>query len=106
MTRSSIIHTLAVAVVLFGAGQAVAGDPTKAEAESAIAAAEAARAAAAEAKYEWTTTGPLIDEAKAALEAGKHADAVALANKAKMQGDAAVSQARREHEGWKQSVVR
>ena len=106
MIRSSKIRSFALAVLLAAAAPVVAGDATRADADAAIAAAEAARAAAAEAKSEWTTTGALIGEAKAAVEAGKFGDAVALAQKAEAEGKAAVDQARREQEGWKASVVR
>jgi hypothetical protein len=104
MIGSSTIRCLVVAGLLLGGGSAFAAD--KADAEAAIAAAEAARAAAAEAKFEWTTTGPLIDEAKAAVAAGSFDDAVSLANQAKMQSDAAVAQAKNQHDAWKAAVVR
>ena len=106
MTRRSITRTVAVAAALFllGSGYALAG-ASKADAEAAIAAAEKARAAAAEMHYEWTTTGPLIDQAKAALEAGTYDEAVTLAGQARMQGEEAVAQAKNQHETWKSAVV-
>ena len=106
MNKSPIIRTFVLAALLAAGGQAVAGDATRADAEAAIAAAEAARTASAELKYEWTTTGELIAEARAALEAGKFGDAVALAGKAEFQGKASVAQAQREQEAWKASVIR
>ena len=101
-----MIRTLVLASLLVAAAQAGAADPGRADAEAAIAAAEAARAAAVEMKYEWTTTAGLIDGARAAVEAGKYADAMALAQQAEAQGNAAVAQARREQEAWKASVIR
>ncbi len=105
MTKRSITRTFAVAAALFllGSGYAVAA--SKADAEAAIAAAEKARAAAAEMHYEWTTTGPLIDEATAAREAGSYDEAVSLAGKARMQGEEAVAQAKKQHENWQSAVV-
>ena len=104
MIGSSTIRSLVVVALLLGGGSAFAA--SKADAEAASAAAEAARAAAAEAKFEWNTTGPLIDKAKAAVEAGSFDEAVALANTAKMQGDAAVAQAKNQGEAWKGAVIR
>ena len=92
------------ALVLLASGTALAAG--KNDAEAAIAAAEAARKAAADLHYEWNTTAPLIEEAKAAMTAGDFDKAVTLAEKAKFQGDAAVAQARHESEAWKGAVVR
>ena len=93
------------AVLMLATGTALAGAGT-ADADAAIAAAEAARKAAAEAKFEWNTTAPLIEEAKAAAAAGDFDKAVDLATKAKFQGDAAVAQAKHEAEAWKGAVIR
>ncbi len=95
---SAVVLLLAAGTVFAGAGAA--------DADAAIAAAEAARKSAAEAKYEWNTTAPLIEEAKAAAAAGDFDKAVDLAAKAKFQGDAAVAQAKHENEAWKGAVVR
>ncbi len=98
-------HAPVAALLLLASGPVLAG-AGKGDAEAAIAAAEAARKAAADLHYEWNTTAPLIEEAKAAMAAGEFDTALALANKAKFQGDAAVAQARHEGEAWKGAVIR
>jgi hypothetical protein len=98
-------HAPLAALLLLASGPVLAG-AGKGDAEAAIAAAEAARKAAADLHYEWNTIAPLLEEASAALTAGDFDKAVALANKAKYQGDAAVAQARHESEVWKGAVIR
>ena len=66
-------------------------------AEQAIADAKAANAEAKAANYEWRDTGKLITEAEAKLAAGDEAGAIALANKAETQANAAVAQAAEEN---------
>jgi hypothetical protein len=95
-----------LAVLILLASGPVLAASGKNDAEAAIAAAEAARKAAADLHYEWNTTAPLIEEAKVAMTAGDFDKAVALAKKAKYQGDAAVAQARHESEAWKGAVIR
>ena len=98
-------HAPLAALILLASGTVLAATG-KNDAEAAIAAAEAARKAAADLHYEWNTTAPLIDEARAAMTAGDFDKAVDLAEKAKFQGDAAVAQARLQSETWKDAVVR
>lgn len=61
-------------------------------AAEAIASAEAAYKIALDETYAWRDTGKLIKKAKEALKAGKDADAIKLANKAKKQAEDAVAQ--------------
>jgi hypothetical protein len=66
------------------------------EAEDAIAAAEAARKKASSVRGEWRDTGKLIKEAQELANSGDFAGAVALANRAKRQGEMGYEQAMRE----------
>jgi hypothetical protein len=69
-------------------------------------AAEEARKMSAELKYEWNTLQPLIDKANEAAKAGDFAKAVSLCNEAKLQGEAAVFQARQQADEWRSAVVK
>jgi nucleoid-associated protein YgaU len=67
--------------------------PSKAQmAADAIAAAKAAAAKANALGYEWRDTGKMIKEAEKLAAAGKYDEAIALANKAREQGELAVKQ--------------
>jgi nucleoid-associated protein YgaU len=66
--------------------------PTTEEAAAAIAAAKAANAKAAAENYEWRDTAELIKQAETAMQEGKNAEAVKLANKARRQAENAVNQ--------------
>lgn len=83
---------LSAALVLGLGGCASAPTASQADATAAIQAAEASAKQAASADYEWTTTGPLIKQAKAAMAKGDYAAAVTLAQKAQRQGENAVAQ--------------
>jgi hypothetical protein len=65
-------------------------------AADAIAAAEAARKKAASVKGEWRDTGKFIKEAEGLAKAGDFAGAIALAEKARRQGELGYEQAIRE----------
>lgn len=66
------------------------------QAEEAIAAAEAARKKASSVRGEWRDTGKLIKEAQELANSGDFAGAVALAEKARRQGEMGYEQAIRE----------
>jgi nucleoid-associated protein YgaU len=66
--------------------------PTADDAAAAIAAAKAANAKAAAENYEWRDTGKIIKQAEKAMNEGKYAEAVKLANKARRQAENAVNQ--------------
>ena len=70
-----------------------------------LALAEASRQRAAEAGAEWLDTGPLIEQAKHAAENEDWEQALALALKAKQQGELAVAQAQRESVAWRERVI-
>jgi hypothetical protein len=70
-----------------------------------IALAEASRQRAAEAGAEWLETGSLIEQAKHAAENRDWQQALALALKAKKQGELAVAQAQRESIAWRERVI-
>lgn len=65
-------------------------------AEEAIAAAEAARKKASSVKGEWRDTGKFIKEAEALAKSGDFAGAIALADKARQQGELGYAQAMKE----------
>jgi nucleoid-associated protein YgaU len=66
--------------------------PTAEDAAAAIDAAKAANAKAAAENYEWRDTAEIIKQAEAAMNEGKNAEAVNLANKARRQAENAVKQ--------------
>ena len=66
--------------------------PTADDAAAAIAAAKAANAKAAAENYEWRDTGKIIKQAEKAMNEGKYAEAIKLANKARRQAENAVNQ--------------
>lgn len=74
--------------------------------KAACEAAEAARKAAAEARYEWNTTAPLIKKADEAAAGADYDKAAKLCNEARLQGELALAQSRREAEDWKSQVVK
>lgn len=77
--------------VILGCASTTEG-PTAEDAAAAIAAAKAANAKAAAENYEWRDTGELIKQAETAMNEGKNAEAVNLANKARRQAENAVNQ--------------
>ena len=66
--------------------------PTAEDAAAAIDAAKAANAKGAAENYEWRDTGEIIKQAEAAMNEGKNAEAVNLANKARRQAEYALKQ--------------
>jgi len=68
-------------------------------------AAQSAQKAAAAAGAEWLETGALIDQARLDAEQGNWDIAIELAEKAKQQGELAVTQAERESIAWHNRVV-
>lgn len=73
---------------------------------AAYTAADAARKAAGKLGYEWKETRDILKEAYALAEAGNLTEAVALANVARMQGEAAQAQAKEQEARWRSFVVR
>jgi multidrug resistance efflux pump len=100
--------TLLIAGVLavsgLSAGAAQAAD--EAAAKASCTAAEEARKMAAELKFEWNTTQPLIAKGMEAASKGEYAHAVKLCDTAKMQGEAAVAQAKQQAEAYKAAVIK
>ena len=68
--------------------------------------AEAAREQAAELHVEWLETHSLIEQARKEAGLGHYEKAMALADKARQQGELAVEQYERESEAWQRRVVR
>ena len=99
--------TLLIAGVLAmaGLGAAPAQAADEAAAKASCTAAEEARKMAAELKFEWTTTQPLIAKGMEAASKGEYAHAVKLCDEARMQGEAAVAQAKNQADAWRAAVV-
>ena len=95
------------ALVMAVALLAVAGcadEPSEFDAQ--FAAAEQLRLKAAEAGYEWLETGKLLELARNEADGGNPDEALALVAKARLQAEAAISQAESESEAWQSRVVR
>lgn len=69
-------------------------------------AAVAARKAAAKAGYEWRDTKKLLRQARKLAEKGKLEEAIALANRAKRQGELGLVQAEEQEAVWRAAVVK
>ncbi len=69
-------------------------------------AAEAARKKAASMSYEWRDTAKILKQAKAAADKGDYKTAEKLANKAKLQGEMAVAQAKEQEQLWQSAVIK
>jgi nucleoid-associated protein YgaU len=76
-------------------GCATTGEPEQTATE-AIAAAKSANAEAKAAGYEWRDTAKIIASAEKALAAGNEEQAIALANKARIQAETAIAQQKAE----------
>ena len=74
--------------------------------ESACAAAEEARKTSAEMRYEWNTIAPLMAKADEAAAAGDYDKAVKLCDEARLHGEAAIAQAKKQADMWKAAVPR
>lgn len=103
MSRSILKLLTAALFVAFTSGASAAD---KATFDAAYAAADAARKGAAAVKFEWRDTGKMLKKAKALAGKGDYAKAVALANKAKAQGDAGQQQAAEQDKLWRSFVVK
>ena len=74
--------------------------------DAAYATADAARKGAAKVGYEWRDTKKMLKSAKKLADKGKFDKAIALANKAKFQGERAQAQAAEQEKLWRTFVVR
>lgn len=108
---------VAVSLILAGHASVLPAQETSNQAEAAaqlsaesvaksIGRAEAVRYQAAELRVEWLETGSLIEQARKEAGLGHYEKAMALADKARQQGELAVEQYERESEAWQQRVVR
>ena len=100
----------AVAGLVLAAGVWGSAPPAAANDEAtfvdAYNAAVAARKAAAKAGYEWRDTRKLLREARKLAEQGKLEQAIALANRAKRQGELGLAQAEEQEAAWRAAVVK
>jgi len=87
--------------------EATAEAPANAEtATIELALAEASRQHAADSGAEWLETGSLIEQAKLAMGNEDWRQVLALALRAKKQGELAVAQAQRESVAWRERVIK
>ena len=101
---SYIVAVMGAGLLVACAGNTVAADEKSFDA--AYEAAEAARKEAASVNYEWRDTGKMLKQAKKAADKGDYETAEKLANKAKMQGEMAVAQAKEQEQLWQSAVVK
>jgi histidyl-tRNA synthetase len=102
--KKTLLIAGVMAIVALSAVTAHAAD--EAAAKAACTAADEARKMAAELKFEWTTTQPLIAKGMEAASKGDFAHAVKLCDEARMQGEAAVAQAKQQADAWRAAVVK
>ena len=99
---------LAIAVVVVAASAWVSPVPAgdAATFEAAYKSADAARMAAAEVGFEWRDTKKMLRQAKKLAEKGEYEQAIALANRAKRQGEFGVLQAEEQEKTWQSRVLK
>lgn len=102
MTKSAIL----LGLPCMGLATVCLATQDKAAYDKAYQEAEAARQQAAAVGYEWRDTAEILKKAALAAEKGDYDQAVELAEQAKMQGERAFSQARKEEQAWERRVPR
>lgn len=96
-----VIRTLVIATTLLVSQFAVAGSaPTADEVGAVIAEADSLRKEAKGLGFEWRDTSKYIKKAKALLAEGKLDKAMTTAKHAKLEGSAAIAQAKYADEHW------
>ncbi len=95
-----VIKITLVSIIILIANNLFAGDDAKALIQKA----EELRLKAAQAGFEWTTTKPLINKAKAAVKKGDKQLAIEYASKALRQGENAIIQAEYAEKHWQDTV--
>ena len=101
---STIVAVMGASLLVACAGNSVSADEQSFNAS--YEAADAARKKAASMNYEWRDTGKMLKKAKEAAGKGDYATAEKLANKARMQGEMAVAQAKEQEQLWQTAVVK
>lgn len=106
LTTGRRLLTISVVVVAASAwvSPVLAGDAVTFEA--AYKSADAARMAAAEVGFEWRDTKKMLRQAKKLAEKGEYEQAIALANRAKRQGEFGVLQAEEQEKTWQSRVLK
>jgi hypothetical protein len=99
-----IARSLAAALLISGAGSALAAG-SEADFKAAYAAAEAANKDAAAVRNQWTTTAATLAAAKKAADAGNFDEAVAQAKEAEALAKASIFQATSEKDRWKNMEI-
>lgn len=101
---STIVAVMGASLLVACAGNTVAADEKSFNAS--YEAADAARKQAASMHYEWRDTGKMLKKAKEAAAKGDYETAEKLANKARMQGEMAVAQAKEQEQLWQSAVLK
>lgn len=100
---SYIVVVMGASLLVACAGNTV---PDEKSFNASYEAADAARKKAASMNYEWRDTGKILKQAKKAADKGDYQTAEKLANKARMQGEMAVAQAKEQEQLWQSAVVK
>lgn len=101
------VHASNSAMIVAMALLSVAGCAAEpSEFETQFAAAERLRLEAAEARYEWLETAQLLEQARNEADADNLDEALALVDKARLQAETAIIQAKNEGDAWQSRVVR
>ncbi len=101
---STIVAVMGASLLVACAGSTASADETSFNAS--YEAAEEARKKAASMHNEWRDTGKMLKKAKEAAGKGDYETAEKLANKAKLQGEMAVAQAKEQEQLWQSAVIK
>ncbi len=101
---STIVAVMGASLLMACAGNTVSADEKSFNAS--YEAAEEARKKAASMHNEWRDTGKMLKKAKEAAAKGDYETAEKLANKARMQGEMAVAQAKEQEQLWQSAVIK
>lgn len=107
MPKIAYIVAIMGASLLVAAGAANSmSEPDEQSFNAAYEAAESARKKAASMKYEWRDTAKMLEQAKETASKGDYAAAQKLADKARMQSENAIAQAKEQEQAWQAAVVK
>ena len=105
-SRRRFATAVAVAAFLAASAGNHASAADAAAFEAAYEAGDAARKAAAEVGFEWRDTKKMLRRARKLAEKGEYEKAVALADRARRQGESGVLQAEEQETAWKAMVLK
>lgn len=99
-----VVAVMGASLLVACAGNAAAADEKSFNA--AYQAAESARKEAASMKHEWRDTAKMLKQAKETAAKGDYAAAEKIADKARMQSENAIAQAKEQEQAWQAAVVK